>query len=148
MIVRVSEENLRSAAAIHAESWRDSHSALCSEAFVRQHTAMRQRQYLEQEMQDGKLLYMLVKEKPVGIVSIKGNLIENLYVLPGEQRKGYGSELLLFAMKKCKGRPCLWVLNNNEKAQALYCKYGFHLTGKRHPLSGQLSELEMEMGTG
>ena len=50
MIVRVSEENLRSAAAIHAESWRDSHSAFCSEAFVRQHTAMRQRQYLEQEM--------------------------------------------------------------------------------------------------
>ncbi len=77
---------------IHAESWRDSHSTFCSEAFVRQHTAARQRQYLEQEMQDGKLLYMLVKEIPVGIVSIKGNLIENLYVLPGAQRKGYGSE--------------------------------------------------------
>ncbi len=145
LIVRVSEKNLLSAAEIHAESWRDSHSAFCSEAFVKQHTAARQKIYLEQEMRDGKQLYMLIKEIPVGIVSIKDSLIENLYVLPSEQHKGYGSELLLFAMKQCRGKPHLWVLNNNEKAQSLYCRYGFHMTGKRHPLSEQLSELEMEI---
>lgn len=145
MIVRVNEENLTSAAKIHAESWQDSHSAFCSEAFIKQHTAAHQKVYLEKEMRDGKQLYMLIKEFPVGIVSIKGNLIENLYVLPAEQHKGYGTELLLFAVKKCNEKPCLWVLDNNEKAQSLYRKYGFHMTGKRHPLSDQLSELEMEI---
>ena len=144
MMVRVNEENLLSAAEVHAESWQDSHMAFCSESFVRQHTAARQKTYLEQEIRDGKQLYMLVKAAPVGIVSIKGSLIENLYVLPAEQRKGYGSELLLFATKQCKGKPRLWVLDRNEKAQAFYRKHGFHMTGKKHPLSEQLSELEME----
>ena len=38
-----------------------------------------------------------------------------------------------------------WVLDNNENAQALYRKHGFYMTGKMHPLSEQLSELEMEI---
>ena len=96
-------------------------------------------------MRNGKQLYMLIKEVPVGIVSIKGSLIENLYVVPSEQHKGYGSELLLFAMKQCKGSPRLWVLNNNEKAQSFYCHHHFHMTGNRHRLSEQLSEWEMEI---
>lgn len=145
MIVKVNEENLRSAAKIHAESWRDSHRSFCSEVFVKQHTAARQKLYLAQELRDGKQLYMLVKDVPVGIVSIKDSLIENLYVLPAEQHKGYGSELLLFAIKKCKGKPRLWVLEHNEKARSLYSKHGFSMTGKKHPLSEQLSELEMEL---
>lgn len=145
MIVRVNEENLMLAAQIHAESWRDSHSTFCSEEFVKQHTAAHQKLYLEKEMQEGKQLYMLIKEIPVGIVSIKESLIENLYVLPTEQHKGYGTELLLFAMEKCSGPPCLWVLDNNEKAQSLYRKYGFRVTGKKNPLSEQLSELEMKL---
>lgn len=145
MIVPVTQENLLSAAQVHAESWRDSHRAFCGEAFVEQHTAARQKLYLEQEMQSGKQLYLLVKEAPVGVVSIQDSLIENLYILPAQQHKGYGSELLLFAMQKCRGKPRLWVLDNNKRAQSLYSKYGFHLTGKRHPLSGQLSELEMEV---
>ena len=145
MIVRVNKENLLSAAKIHAKSWQDSHRAFCNEAFIKQHTAAHQRSYLVKEIQDGKQLYMLIKELPVGIISIKDDLIENLYVLPTEQRKGYGTELLLFAIKKCKGKPRLWVLDNNKNAQALYRKHGFHMTGKTHPLSEQLSELEMEI---
>ena len=144
MIVRVDEETLPIAAEIHAVSWRDSHRAFCTEAFVQQHTAARQKAYLEQEMRDGKQLYMLVRDIPVGIVSIKDDLIENLYVLPSEQRKGCGTELLRFAMEKCTGKPRLWVLDNNEKAQSLYFKHGFRMTGKSNPLTEQLSELEME----
>ncbi len=145
MIVEVTRENLLSAAEIHAESWRDSHRAFCGEAFVSQHTTARQKIYLEQEMEGGKQLYMLIRDAPVGIVSVKDSLIENLYVLPSEQHKGYGAELLLFAVKKCKAAPCLWVLNNNEKALSLYLKFGFRVTGRRHTLSEQLFELELSM---
>lgn len=145
MIVQVEEEHLPAAAEIHAAAWRHSHSAFCSEAFVKQHTAARQKEYLQQEIREGKQLYMLVKEIPVGIVSVQNSLIENLYVLPSEQRKGYGSELLRFAIAQCGEIPRLWILNNNKAALAFYRKHGFHLTGNRHPLSERLCEWEMSL---
>lgn len=143
MIIKVNEENLQTAAEIYAETWQDSYSALYSESFIKRHTAARKKVYLSNSIRDGKQLYMLVKKNPVGIVSIKDNLIEDLYILPAEQHKGYGTELLLFAIEKCSGKPCLWVLDNNEKAQSLYRKCGFHMTGKKHSFSEQLTELEM-----
>ena len=143
MIVTVNEGNLQTAAEIYAESWQNSYRMLYSESFVMRHTSARQKVYLKKAMQSGKQLYMLVKESPVGIVSIKGCLIEDLYVLPAEQNKGYGTELLLFAMNKCHGSPYLWVLDNNEKAQSLYRKCGFHMTGKKRSFSNLLTEFEM-----
>jgi GNAT superfamily N-acetyltransferase len=79
----------------------------------------------------------------VGVVSVKGSLIENLYILPEEQRKGYGTKLLFFAMEKCEGTPVLWILGNNSAAYSLYTKYGFKLTGKRNELSDTVYEIEM-----
>ena len=143
MIVSVTEENLLSAARIQAESWQESHRSFCSEAFVKAHTPQRQKALFQQEMQGGMALYMLVKEYPVGVVSVKEDLIENLYVLPAEQNKGCGTELLLFAMAQCRGTPRLWILDNNDRARQFYQKHGFHLTGNAHSLSEQLSELEM-----
>lgn len=143
MIVEVDNNNIVSAAEIHSESWRESHSSFCSSEFVALHTVERQTEYLRKELDDGKRLFMLILDKPVGIVSIKDNMIENLYVLPSEQHKGYGTELLLFAMEKCNGIPSLWVLNNNINAYALYVKMGFRATGNEHKLSETLSEIEM-----
>lgn len=143
MIVKVNDENLQTAAEIYAESWQNSHSTLYNETFVKRHTAARQKAYLEKAMQGGKQLYMLVKESPVGIVSVKRCLIEDLYVLPAEQNKGYGTELLHFAINKCNGSPNLWVIDNNKKAQSLYRKCGFHMTGKKLSFSDLLTELEM-----
>ena len=143
MIVSVTEENLLSAAQIQAESWQESHRSFCSDAFVKAHTPQRQKALFQEEMRGGMTLYMLVKEYPVGVVSVKEDLIENLYILPAEQNKGYGTELLLFAMAQCRGTPRLWILDNNHRALAFYGKHGFRLTGKSSPLSEQLSELEM-----
>ena len=143
MILSVTEETLLTAAAIHAEAWQESHRSFCSEAFVKAHTPQGQKALFQQEMQAGMALYMLVKEYPVGVVSVKEDLIENLYVLPAEQNKGYGTELLHFAMAQCRGTPRLWILDNNHRALAFYGKHGFRLTGKSSPLSEQLSELEM-----
>ena len=72
---------------------------------------------------------MLIDGKPVGIVSIHNSLIANLYVLPGEQNKGYGTQLLTFAIGKCTESPSLWVLSTNERAKKLYECNGFHPTG-------------------
>lgn len=79
----------------------------------------------------------------VGIVSVKNSPIEILYILPEEQRKGYGTELLLFAVEQCKGAPALWILDHNEKAYRFYVKNGFALSGKRKETAPGTFEMEM-----
>ena len=82
-------------------------------------------------------------EKPVGIVSICGSLIENLYVLPDEQGRGYGTQLLAFAVEKCTGAPTLWILSTNDGAKRLYERNGFQPTGNIVEHNGGLYELEL-----
>ena len=130
---------LYEAAKIHSESWKESHKAFCSKEFVEKHNIERQLEYLRNEINNGKDVYMLIDNIPVGIVSVKDSLIENLYILPEEQGKGYGTELLKFAINKCNNIPSLWILNNNEKAYKMYNKHGCIKTGKENILSDELS---------
>lgn len=143
--VEVTELNIADAGRIHSESWKESHRSFCSAEFVEKHTPAAQVEYLCREMNAGKSIYMLIDGYPVGIVSVHGNLIENLYVLPSEQRKGYGSQLLHYAIQQCTGIPCLWILNNNEAAYRLYTKNGFKKTGNRKQLNDTLYEVELSL---
>ncbi len=143
MIKTVTPSDLSQAAIIHSESWMASHSSICSPEFVSIHTPERQKRYLESEIAKGVQLYMLIDRKPIGIVSVHGNLIENLYVLPSEQNKGYGTKLLLFAIGKCTGRPSLWVLNTNDGAKRLYERNGFKPSGNVVQHTGGIYELEL-----
>ena len=147
MFELVTNENIDIAAKIHSISWKESHKSFCSKEFVELNTEERQREYIEKEMECGKVFYILVEEEPKGIVSIKGNLIENLYVLPTEQRKDYGTRLLQYAETLCDGKPILWILDNNRIAKNLYKKLGYELTGKENVLSETLKELEMRKGS-
>lgn len=144
MILKVDENSIYDAAVIHSESWKDSHKGFCNSEFIEQHSVEHQEQYLKNEILVGKDLYMLVEDTPIGIVSIQDSLIENLYIKPFEQRRGYGTKLLIFAISKCKGNPTLWILDNNYKAYNLYTKYGFYKTGKVNKISESISELEMK----
>lgn len=144
MIIEVDESNLALAAEIHSKSWGESHKGFCTPEFVARHTPAHQAEYLRCEISAGKKVYLLTEGRPVGIVSVQGNLIENLYVLPDAQRNGYGTKLLLFAMQQCSGTPLLWILENNQMAYALYFKHGFRKTGKSHRLSETLCEIELK----
>lgn len=143
MITKVDERNIEDAGRIHSESWKESHRSFCSAEFVEKHTPSAQADYLCQEMAMGKQLYMLVDEQPVGIVSVQGGLIENLYILPTEQRKGYGTQLLKYAIRHCAGVPTLWILNINEGAYRLYIRNGFRATSNRKDLKRGMYEMEM-----
>ena len=88
-IVNITENNIRDAGKIHSESWKESHKSFCSEEFIARHTEETQTEHIRSEIAKGKDFYMLIDHIPVGIVSMYGNLIENLYILPTEQRKGY-----------------------------------------------------------
>ncbi len=85
---------------------------------------------------------MLVDEKPVGIVSVTGSLIEDLYVLPDRQNMGFGTELLRYAVERCPDTPTLWILENNTGAERMYRRMGFHPTGRRNRITEALDEIE------
>ena len=144
MIKLVTDPNIIQAAEIHAISWRESHRDICSEAFIALHTTDRQVGYLREQIDKGAAVYLLSDSgKGVGIVSVKDDVIGDLYVLPSEQWKGYGTTLLRFAMEKCRLTPTLWVLDHNKQAIRLYERNGFRLTGRKKVLSETLLELQM-----
>ena len=146
MIIEVTPENVSRAAAIHAAAWQASHRDFCTPAFVALHTPERQEAYLLEKMRDGSRCWMLAAEDvPVGLVSVRGSLIEDLYVLPERQGQGYGTRLLRFAMGQCDGTPSLWILENNTGAARLYRRMGFRETGRVDAITDSLAEIELTL---
>ena len=143
-IIAVTEELLLQAGYVHAQSWRTSHRGICSPAFVEAHTAQRQAAYLRGERAAGKSLWLLLDPDPVGMVSVDGSLIENLYVLPERQGRGYGTLLLDHALQQCREIPRLSVLSSNERALTWYLRRGFRETD-RHTLRDGLAEIHMTL---
>ena len=145
MIISVDQANLLQAATIHSISWQDSHRAFCTPDFIDLHSPDRQLEYLNSKMNSGSKIYMLIEEEPVGIVSVTDSLIEDLYVLPDKQNRGYGSKLLQYAIKQCTDTPTLWILENNTDAERLYRRMGFKKTGRKNAITGELDEIEFTL---
>ena len=145
MIFSVDNTNVYAAAGVHSASWRESHRSFCAPYFIARHTPERQREYIGKKMRSGSRFYMLVDGGPVGIVSVTGDLIEDLYVLPEKQGMGYGTELLRFAVEKCRGIPTLWILENNVKAAGFYRRKGFRETGRIKAVADGINEIEFKL---
>ncbi len=144
-IIPVDHASILKAAAVHSISWKESHRAFCAPDFIEKHTPERQRDYLQNKINGGAKVYMLVDEKPLGVVSVTGSLIEDLYVLPEMRNRGYGTKLLQFAISLCTGIPVLWILENNKGAERLYRRMGFRETGRRNPITNELDEIELHL---
>ena len=144
-IVPVDSSNVHNAAVIHSVSWKESHRSFCDADFVAVHTVAHQEKYLLQKMNEGSRIFMLTDRDPAGIVSVKGSLIEDLYVLPDRQNKGFGSMLLRHAVSQCEGTPTLWILENNTRARKLYQRAGFRETGNRNRITDGLDEIEFAL---
>ena len=134
---------LRQAAEVHAVSWRDSHRAFCPPDFVEAHTPERQYGYLRKKEEEGSRIFLLLAGGlPVGLVTVTGSVIADLYVLPDKQNRGYGTFLLRYALEQCEGSPTLWILENNAGAERLYRREGFLPTGRVTEHPGGLKEIE------
>ncbi len=145
-IVSVSEQDLREAAEVHAISWRDSHRAVCSPEFVAVHTTERQEACFRRKMSEGSEVFLLRSEgKALGVMSLTGSTVADLYVLPEERRKGYGAKLLEYAIGRCRETPRLWIMETNTGAERLYRRFGFRPTGKRLEHPGGADEIEMAL---
>ena len=146
MIVDVDRKDVARAGEIHARSWQESHRAFCAPEFVAMHTPERQAWYLREKMEKGSRVYMLLADGvPMGVVSVTGSLIEDLYVLPEGQNRGYGTALLRHAIAQCAGTPTLWILENNHRAARLYRRMGFCETGRSNAITESLNEIELAL---
>ena len=147
-IVPVEDEaDLRRAAEVHAVSWQDSHRSFCSPDFVAAHTPERQYRYFREKQESGSRVFLLLADElPVGLVTVTGSVIADLYVLPELRGRGYGTELLRYAIAQCQGSPTLWILENNTGAERLYRREGFLPTGRRIVHEGGFDEVEFSKG--
>ncbi len=143
VITPASADDIEAAGRIHAEAWQDSHRAFCAPEFVALHTPERQARYLADKVSDGSRLFLLRRDgEAVGVVTVTGSLIEDLYILPECQNRGLGTALLRFAIGQCDGAPTLWILENNAGAERLYRREGFTPTGRRQAIADKLDEVE------
>lgn len=139
-----SEEDFRTAGTVLSEAWRASHS-FCGPDFLARHTPEERTEYLKAESQQGKRVFTIENGgKVLGLVSLCGSEIGDLYVLPEAQGLGYGRLLLDFAVRQAPEPPTLWLLENNTVAQRFYEDAGFTFTGRENR-SGKLAEREMTL---
>ncbi len=145
-IARASAQDLAEAGRVHAEAWQNSHRSFCAPDFVALHTPERQARVLADKVAKGSRLYLLwVDGAAVGVVTVTGSLIEDLYILPAFQNRGLGTALLRYAVGACAGTPTLWILENNAGAERLYRREGFAPTGRKSAITEELAEVEFEL---
>ena len=127
MIYSVDETNIADAAKVYMESWKDSHKEICSAEFIDKHDLNYMINYLKEKKEQKYDIFIdYNNEIPVGIVGINpaDEEICLLYIIPEEQGKGFGKELLRYALSLCKN-PYIKVLDTNRKAIEFYLKNGF-----------------------
>ena len=134
IILAGGEENIEKCAEVYYKSWRLSHKGIVSEDFLMKFDAKKAEKLLRESLaSDEKLFYLSENNEIKGIVVIsdKDNEIRRLYVKPDSTRKGYGSELLNFAVKQLDyEKPIkVTVMNKNLNAVEFYEKNGFVSTG-------------------
>jgi GNAT superfamily N-acetyltransferase len=70
--------------------------------------------------------------EPVGVVTVDGEFLGQLYVVPGQQRSGVGSALHDLALERLRARgnsrAKLWCLEHNVNARRFYERRGWELT--------------------
>ena len=81
------------------------------------------------DIENGIVYLLTDEEKCVGTVTVKGNEICRLFVLPEFQGKGYGRVLLDFSEEKVFENEDRIVLDASFSAKAIYTKRGFTDTG-------------------
>jgi len=76
-------------------------------------------------LKDCRVWLAIAKTRPVGLLAINGDSVEQLYIDPIEQRRGIGTALLNFAKEKSPTRLQLHTHQVNVGARTFYETHGF-----------------------
>ena len=86
--------------------------------------------FLENDMELLKRTYVYDDGLIRGLVIIRGQEVEKLYVEPAFQSMGVGGKLLDFAVKEHNAN-FLWALEKNYRGIEFYHRHGFVLSGEK-----------------
>jgi ribosomal protein S18 acetylase RimI-like enzyme len=70
-------------------------------------------------------VWLAVDGAPLGLMALRGDFIEQLYVDPSTQRAGVGSALLAHAKSLSPSGLALYTHQKNRRARAFYERFGF-----------------------
>jgi ribosomal protein S18 acetylase RimI-like enzyme len=82
--------------------------------------------FTETLLKECRVWIAVERKKPVGLLAINGDSVEQIYVDPIEQRRGIGTILLDFAKEKSPARLQLYTHQANTGAKRFYEGRGFH----------------------
>ena len=149
-VLPAEESQLAALGAVYALSWRDSHAAHCSPAFLEKHTAALMEEKLRDHKRQGRSVYGLWMDNAMAGVLIldkKENELSALYIHPDYQGLGVGTAAMEFTVNALAAdRPMkVTVLCGNERANRLYASFGFTHEAARRVLDAKwgLSEHDM-----
>lgn len=83
------------------------------------------RENISADIEAGRVSLAVSDGKAVGTVTVAGDSINRLFVLPDEQGKGFGGELLRFAEKKVAESYGTARLDSSLPAKKIYLKKGY-----------------------
>ncbi|MDO5326144.1 MAG: A/G-specific adenine glycosylase [Clostridia bacterium] len=129
-VLRADNAILPAIAAAYTESWKNSHAAHCSSAFLQEHTPEHMEMILRGHLGAGRDVFGLWQtETIVGVLVIDRaeNELVSLYIHPDYQSLGLGKAAVTFAIGVLDERRDMKVTNlcDNERARHLYESFGF-----------------------
>lgn len=144
-ITKVADCDINDFGFIHSVAWHATYKNIASEDFLSQFTPQNRAAVFKKAIKNPNERFYIAKlnNKPIGILILDCHPkdedeyvgeVKALYLLPDYQGKGYGTEMMNFAigdftsLKKTK--VILWVLEKNLKARHFYEKYGFRFDGR------------------
>lgn len=143
-MIQVNDTNVSELGRVHSVAWQSSHKGIVTDEFLYSFTPERQTNFFIEEItHTSKLFYLAyVDNNPIGMISLNlspenenqdvGEVI-SLYIIPEYQRRGFGSEIMNFAINSLKYHEkksiFLWVMNVNVKARKFYENYGYKYSG-------------------
>lgn len=136
IIESINQSNIDIASVIFSESWQYSHKEVVSEEFCLSFTPKRQENELQKHILKGHHCFVGIdNQKAVGLLILDygRNELISIYISPDSLYKGYGSQLITFALDKLDGEReiNLIVMNVNKSARKFYEKMDFSLWEKQ-----------------
>ena len=92
--------------------------------FFQEHHSMA---HIKKDLADGAVYLLYDGDFPAATLTVNGNEINRLFVLPSQQGKGHGTELMAFAEAQIAAQYPEAVLCSSFAAQELYMKRGYNV---------------------
>lgn len=150
-IVRATVDRAEDIGYVHAMSWRQAYHGMVPKEFLDNFTPEKRadsyRKTLPTSQEEYYVAYL--NGQPMGMLVFGKSQdddadesvgeIHAIYLLADYWDKGYGRQLMDFAVNRLKELSCckvtLWVMEENNRARRFYERYGFVLDGSKKELN-------------